>query len=44
MLESRCLDPIMDGFKEYELKMDSVQTIMAGTGAPLEEVMNKLMN
>ena len=42
MLRSLSLDPIMDGFKEYELKMDSVQTIMAGTGAPLEEVMNKL--
>lgn len=42
MLRSLSLDPIMDGFKEYELKMDSVQTIMAGTGAPLETVMNKL--
>lgn len=42
MLRSLSLDPIMDGFKEYELKMDSVQTIMAGTGAPLETVMDKL--
>lgn len=42
MLRSLSLDPIMDGFKEYELKMDSVQTIMAGTGAPLEKVMDKL--
>lgn len=42
MLRSLSLDPIMDGFKEYELKMNSVQTIMAGTGAPLEEVMDKL--
>lgn len=42
MLRSLSLDPIMDGFKEYELKMDSVQTIMAGTGAPLEIVMDKL--
>ena len=42
MLRSLSLDPIMDGFSEYELKMDSVQTIMAGTGAPLEKVMDKL--
>lgn len=27
-----------DGFKEYELKMDSVQTIMASTGASIETV------
>lgn len=31
-------EPLSDGFKEYELKMDSVQTIMASTGATLEEV------
>lgn len=30
--------PRTDGFKEYELKMGSVQTIMASTGATLEEV------
>lgn len=30
--------PITDGFNEYELKMDSVQTIMAGTGADVKEV------
>lgn len=42
MLKSLTLDPINEGFKEYELKMGSVQTIMAGTGAPLEEVMKKL--
>ena len=30
--------PIRDGFSEYELKMGSVQTIMASTGATLEEV------
>ena len=29
---------VADGFKEYELKMGSVQTIMAGTGASLQEV------
>lgn len=36
------IDPIMAGFSEYELKMGSVQTIMAGTGASLEEVNKKL--
>lgn len=30
--------PIRDGFGEYELKMGSVQTIMASTGASLEDV------
>lgn len=30
--------PISDGFAEYELKMGSVQTIMASTGASVEEV------
>lgn len=42
MLKSLTLDPITEGFSEYELKMGSVQTIMAGTGAPLDEVMKKL--
>lgn len=42
ILKSLTLDPIMEGFSEYELKMGSVQTIMAGTGASLEEVMKKL--
>lgn len=36
--KSLTIDPIMDGFSEYELKMGSVQTIMAGTGASLQEV------
>ena len=30
--------PVREGFGEYELKMGSVQTIMASTGASLEEV------
>ncbi len=34
---------IADGFNEYELKMGSVQTIMAGTGASLGEV-NRYLN
>lgn len=32
------LDPIKSGFSEFELKMGSVQTIMASTGASLEDV------
>lgn len=31
-------DPIKSGFSEYELKMGSVQTIMAGSGESLETV------
>lgn len=42
MLRSLTTEPVSDGFKEYELKMDSVQTIMAGTGADLDTVMDKL--
>ena len=34
---------IADGFNEYELKMGSIQTIMAGTGESLETV-NKYLN
>lgn len=30
--------PVTDGWKEYELKMGSVQTIMASTGASLQDV------
>ena len=37
-LKTFTLDPITNGFSEYELKMGSVQTIMAGTGASIEEV------
>lgn len=32
------IDPIKTGFSEYELKMGSVQTIMASTGADLQTV------
>lgn len=32
------IDPIKTGFSEYELKMGSVQTIMASTGESLESV------
>lgn len=36
------LDSIMSGFSEYELMMNSVQTIMSGTGESLDTVMGKL--
>jgi tape measure domain-containing protein len=32
------IDPVKTGFQEYELKMGSIQTIMASTGASLETV------
>lgn len=32
------IDPIKMGFEEYELKLNSVQTIMAGTGEDLQTV------
>ena len=36
------IDSIMGGFSEYELMMNSVQTIMSGTGESLDTVMDKL--
>jgi tape measure domain-containing protein len=36
-------EPISEGFSEYELKMGSIQTIMASTGESLETV-NKYLN
>lgn len=38
MLHSLTMEPISQGFEEYELKMGSIQTIMMSTGASLEEV------
>lgn len=43
--KSFTLDPIMDGFAEYELKMGSIQTILANTsrhGTKLDEVTSEL--
>ena len=37
------LEGVTDGFKEYELKMGSIQTIMAGTGESLATV-NKYLD
>lgn len=38
MVKTFTVEPIQTGFNEYELKMGSVQTIMAATGASLQEV------
>ena len=42
MLNSLTVEPIREGFGEYELKLGSVQTIMASTGADLKTVNAKL--
>lgn len=34
--------PLATGFNEYELKMDSIKTIMSGTGESLDVVNNKI--
>ena len=38
VLKSLTVEPIKQGFDEYELKMGSVQTIMASTGADIKTV------
>lgn len=43
MLSSLTIAPISQGYHEYELKMNSVQTIMASTGEKLSTV-NKYLN
>jgi len=43
MAKSFTIDQMTAGFGEYELKMGSIQTIMAGTGEKLE-VVNKYLN
>lgn len=46
LLKSFAIDPITDGFGEYELKMDSIKTILANTakyGTNLDDV-NKALN
>jgi tape measure domain-containing protein len=40
--KSLSLDQVTAGFKEYELKMGAIQTIMAGSGESLEVVNRKL--
>lgn len=43
MVKSLTIQPISTGFNEYELKMGSIQTIMASTGESLETV-NQYLN
>ena len=41
LAKSLTIEPVMDGFREYELKMDSIQTILTNTahaGTTLEDV------
>jgi len=38
LVRTFAIDPIASGFSEYELKLNSVQTIMAGTGESLQTV------
>lgn len=38
MLAALTIDPVKTGFNEYELKMDSIKTIMASTGADVKTV------
>lgn len=42
LLSSLTIEPISTGFNEYELKMGSIQTIMASTGESLDRVNQKL--
>lgn len=43
LVRSLTIDQLSAGFAEYELKMGSIQTIMASTGKPLSEV-NRLLD
>ena len=41
IISSLTLDPIMDGFREYETKMNAIQTIMTNTsskGTTLDDI------
>ena len=42
LVASLTIDPIMDGFREYELTLNAVQTTMAGTGKTAGEVSEEL--
>lgn len=42
LVKSLTLDPVMDGFKEYQTNLDSIQTIIANTGKPVQKVQNAL--
>lgn len=42
MLRSLIIEPIADGFNEYELTLNAIQTTMAGTGKTAKEVETQL--
>ena len=42
LVNSLTVAPVMDGFKEYELTMNTIQTIMNSTGATAENVKEQL--
>ena len=42
IVSSLTVDPIKDGFKEYEMVLGAIQTTMAGTGKTMEEVEQQL--
>ena len=42
MVSSLTIEPITDGFKEYEMTLNSVQTTMAATGKTAEQVEEEL--
>lgn len=42
MVKALTIDPVMDGWREYELMLNSMQTIMNGTGKTAEEVEKEL--
>lgn len=44
LVKSMALDPVLDGFREYELNLKSVQTIMANTGEKINVVNKYLKN
>lgn len=42
MVKALTIDPVMDGFREYEMTLNAIQTTMAGTGKTAEEVEQQL--
>ncbi len=42
MVKALTIDPVMDGFNEYEMTLNAIQTTMAGTGKTAKEVEEQL--
>ena len=42
MVKALTIDPVMDGFREYEMTLNAIQTTMAGTGKTAKEVEEQL--